>query len=81
MWGAISHAQPLPQAAAEFWLQLIDSNQFDQSWTDSSQKLKFFYDQFSWTLRTETLIAPYGDLVSRTLASTETTKETCHLMN
>lgn len=59
------------QAAAIAWLALVDSVQYEKSWSEASPLLRNHVDQDAWASQLSNLRTPIGKLESRTLSSAE----------
>src|SRR5690242_6683503 len=64
----LAHAEAQPfREAAEAWLTLVDSRQYDESWGRASAYFRFGVAQPHWSEMAQAAREPLGDLVARTL--------------
>jgi hypothetical protein len=72
-------AKSIPQAekaavtAADAWLKLVDTGQYQKSWQEAAEFFRNAVSQADWQKSTEVFRKPLGALVSRTLKSTHYT--------
>lgn len=59
------------QAAAIAWLALVDSVEYEKSWSEASPLLRNHVDQDAWANQLSNLRTPLGKLESRKLSSAE----------
>jgi hypothetical protein len=55
------------QSAAEEWLKLIDSGDYDQSWQKASPMFRSHLSQEQWAKAMQTTRSPFGQVLSRKL--------------
>lgn len=53
------------QSAAEEWLKLVDSGDYDQSWQKTSQMFKSHVTREQWTKTAQATRSPFGQVLSR----------------
>jgi len=59
------------EAAAEAWLQLVDSGHYAQSWQDASSMFKAAVGEREWEQKLKAVRAPLGEMVSRKVRSAD----------
>jgi hypothetical protein len=55
------------QSAAEQWLKLVDSGDYDQSWQTASEMFKSKVTKEQWDKAIQTTRSPFGQVLSRKL--------------
>lgn len=55
------------QSAADQWLKLTDSGNYDQSWQKAAQMFKSHVSQMDWAMAMQTNRSPLGRVLSRKL--------------
>ena len=63
------------QAAAEAWVKIVDAGNYGSSWDDAATAFKGVMAKERWTEAVARARAPFGSVVSRTLASKEATDQ------
>jgi Protein of unknown function (DUF4019) len=71
---AAEGAQAEAAAAAEGWLETIDAGDYAASWDAAAPLFQGAVDREKWTSTLESVRAPLGKLLSRTLKSAQYTK-------
>ncbi len=74
LWTGLSVAQNSEQekaavTAAEAWLSLVDSGQYEQSWTDAAEYFRNAIGQEQWAQSLKAIRPPLGQLISRDVTS------------
>ncbi len=62
------------QKAADFWLTLVDSGHYAESWDEASQAFRSAVTKEQWTSKIRGVREPFGKVVSRNLKSATYTK-------
>ena len=63
-------AEKAAVAAADVWLKLVDTGQYEKSWQEAAEFFRNAVSQENWQKSTESFRKPLGAIVSRTLKST-----------
>jgi len=66
-------AEKAAVAAADVWLKLVDTGQYEKSWQEAAEFFRNAISQDGWQKSTEAFRKPLGAIVSRTLKSTHYT--------
>ena len=73
-WGA-DKPEDAAQAAADSWLKLVDTANYDASWEQAAEVFKGAVTKDQWTQTAAGVRTPLGKLISRKLKSREYTEQ------
>jgi hypothetical protein len=62
-------------AAADSWLKLVDSKQYDQSWKEGSESFRKAVSSDQWVRQLETVRTPLGSVGTRKLKAVRYTRQ------
>lgn len=69
--GTSQQAEETAVAAADAWLELVDAGKYEESWGESADLFQKALDKAGWGKQLSAARAPLGEVVSRTVKSTQ----------